>query len=125
MQLSFSQQVTLVVLDKLVLGAVTVGVGFLASRLLQRYKARQSLFVEISKARIAKFSDLIDRFEKVRKRCDGFAYEMRLEAKERFLKTRTVTREEISEVFSYGGDIRLSSERRVSSCRQIYTQLFL
>jgi hypothetical protein len=65
MQLPFIEQLVLLLVDKLVLGVIVFLIGLLASQFLERYKARQNLLVEISKARISRFTDLLERFEKL------------------------------------------------------------
>jgi hypothetical protein len=50
--LTFGEEMVLAITDKLVIGIVIVLIGFVFSRLLERYKARQAVSVEVAKARV-------------------------------------------------------------------------
>jgi hypothetical protein len=54
--LSFGQQLLLSVVDKVVLGSVLVGVGFLANRSLERFKTREAMRARIRETQLPKYA---------------------------------------------------------------------
>ena len=50
--LTFNQQLTLMLIDKLAIGLVVVAVFYIGQRFLEAYKGRQALWTEISKERV-------------------------------------------------------------------------
>lgn len=56
---AFVQELWLAVVDKLALGLILVGVGFLANRKLEDYRAHRALATEVSKRRVALVGEIV------------------------------------------------------------------
>lgn len=52
MSLTFEQQLTMMLVDKLAIGVIILTIVFLGQRMLEAYKGRQALWTEISKERV-------------------------------------------------------------------------
>lgn len=69
--LTFQEQVVLLIVDKLAIGSIIALVGFIGLRITEKYKARQTLIVEITKTRISKLSNIWERVDRLTRDADA------------------------------------------------------